>query len=110
MGQASAGSLPGLGALDHHQAGRGYYLTSNVITIGHALDNDVQLGDPGVAPHHACIRWQRAGAADEFLIYDLGSPADVQVNGVTIAMRHPLAHGDRITIGGAVLELFIPDE
>jgi pSer/pThr/pTyr-binding forkhead associated (FHA) protein len=99
--------LAGLVQTEGILAGTVHYLTTDVITIGSAPDNDVQLDDRGVASHLACIRRRRTGNGDVFQIYDLASPTGVQVNGVTIAMRHPLAHGDRIVIGRAVLELFI---
>lgn len=108
MDQVTAGPLPGLVVTRGTRAGTVYYLTSDVLAIGHELDNDVQLDDRGVVPHHACIRRQRAGNANVYRLYDLGSPTDVQVNGVPIVMRHSLAQGDRIIIGAAILEFFIP--
>jgi len=106
--QATAGPLPGLVVTQGIQAGTVYYLLSDIIAIGRTPDNDVCLDDRGIAPHHACIRRQRAGNAELFRIYDLGSGAGVQVNGAVICLRHPLVPRDRITIGGAVLEFFTP--
>ena len=106
--QATAGPLPGLVVTQGIQAGTVYYLLSDIIAIGRTPDNDVRLGDRGIAPHHACIRRQRAGNDDLFQIYDLGSDASVRVNGAAICLRHPLVPGDRITLGGVVLEFFTP--
>lgn len=100
--------LAGLVQTEGALAGTVHYLTTNVIAIGGAPDNDIRLDDRGVSPHHACIRTSRAGNADAFQIYDLASSSGVRVNAVTIFMRHPLAQGDRITIGRTVLEFFVP--
>ncbi|MFQ5592575.1 MAG: FHA domain-containing protein [Anaerolineae bacterium] len=100
--------LAGLVQTEGVLAGTVHYLTANVIVIGGAPDNDIRLGDREVSPHHACIRKSRAGNAVAFQIYDLASSSGVRVNGLTVAMRHPLAQGDRITIGRAVLEFFVP--
>jgi pSer/pThr/pTyr-binding forkhead associated (FHA) protein len=110
MDQVTAGPLPGLVVVWGTRAGTVHYLMSDVITIGREARNDIQLDDRGVALCHASIRRQHASNAEEFRIYDLGSSASVQVNGVTIGMRQRLVSGDRITIGRAILEFFAPDE
>jgi len=106
--QATAGPLPGLVVTQGIGAGTVYYLISEIITIGHRPDNDIRLDDREISSHHVCIRWQRAGNDDLFQIYDLGSDASVRVNGAAICLRHPLVPGDRITLGGVVLEFFTP--
>lgn len=100
--------LAGLVQMEGTLAGTVHYLTTNIIAIGGAPDNDIRLDDRGISPHHACIRTFRAGNADAFQIYDLASSSGVRVNGVTIFLRHPLVQGDRITIGRTVLEFFGP--
>lgn len=108
MSHMTADPLPGLVVIRGAQAGTVYYLAAPMITIGRDPDNDVQLDDPGVAPHHASIRRQPTARTGTFYVYDLASPAGVQVNGETIVLRHPLDPGDRVTVGRAVLEFFTP--
>lgn len=102
-------SPPGLVVVRGPRAGTIFYLTSDVSTIGRAPDNDVRLEDRGVAPYHATIRRSPHGDTTIHYLYDLGSPAGVLVNGTRVGLRKPLNFGDRIAIGAAILEFFIPE-
>ncbi len=62
------------------------------LRIGRAIDNDLVLDDPHVAPYHARIE-----AGDDGLPWLVALPS---VNGVQVG-RHRLAAGERIRLGGA---------
>ena len=64
------------------------------ITVGRHADNDVAFNDKAVSGHHAVVI---TILADSFL-EDLDSTNGTLVNGKQVA-KHPLTHGDTITIG-----------
>lgn len=64
------------------------------ITVGRHADNDVAFNDKAVSGHHAVVI---TILADSFL-EDLDSTNGTLVNGKQVA-KHPLSHGDTITIG-----------
>lgn len=64
------------------------------VTIGRHADNDVAFNDKAVSGHHAVVI---TILADSFL-EDLDSTNGTLVNGKQVA-KHPLSHGDTITIG-----------
>jgi hypothetical protein len=76
------------------------------LTIGRALDNDVVLSDPHVAPHHATLDWQPAadGAGAPTLVVD----AAASRNGLAVG-RERIAGGAtrRIADAGRDLELHV---
>lgn len=80
------------------------------LTLGRALDNDIVIDDPYVAPHHALL----APLADGTLALQVGNTA----NGVQLGARHlaagstePLpAGGAGFTLGQTALRLRLPGE
>jgi hypothetical protein len=76
------------------------------VTIGRALDNDVVLTDPHVAPHHATIDWQ--GAADADAKAALAVRAGDTKNGLAVG-RERVAGGESKTFAdtGRDLDLLV---
>lgn len=64
------------------------------ITIGRQTGNDVVLNDKAVSGRHAAI----VTILEDSFLEDLESTNGTQVNGQPIT-KHPLAHGDVITLG-----------
>ena len=81
-------------------AGRRHRLAKRITRIGRSRDCDVVLSDPNVSRLHAEIRH----IGIEYVLYDMESTNGVEVNGQQVA-RHPLAHGDRIVMGGTELRV-----
>jgi hypothetical protein len=73
-------------------------LNKAVVNIGRRQENDLTLKDPYVSRDHAQVR---AGKGS-FVLFDLGSKAGTQVNGITIT-EHILKPGDVIAIGDSAL-------
>lgn len=71
-------------------------LTEEVITIGRAPDNLIQLDDASVSSHHAELRQ----TGDDWYVRDLQSTNGTRVNGVSITETR-LRAGDRIRFGRA---------
>ncbi len=70
------------------------------LTIGRATDNDLVLRDERVSRHHG-----RIGGRRGTLVYtDLGSTNGSEVNGTRVS-EVVLGAGDRIRLGGSVLEV-----
>ncbi len=99
---------PGLGPLPGHAAlvlleqgtpSKQFALDGDVAVIGRLAGCEVELADPGASRRHAEVR--RNG--DGYVLHDLGSTNGTLVNDEP-ATEHPLANGDRITIGRTVLE------
>lgn len=64
------------------------------VTIGRHADNDIAFNDKAVSGHHAVVI---TILSDSFL-EDLDSTNGTLVNGKQVA-KHPLSHGDTVTIG-----------
>ncbi len=69
-----------------------------VTTLGRALDNDVQIPDDSVAPHHIQIVFN----GRDFQLEEVDERAEILINGKK-KRRARLASGDRIQLGGALL-------
>src|SRR3546814_19339524 len=78
---------------------RDFALTKERVSIGRHPDNDIALDDKAVSGRHAAVI---TILKDSFL-EDLDSTNGTQVNGKTIT-KHPLSHGDVITIGRNTLK------
>jgi pSer/pThr/pTyr-binding forkhead associated (FHA) protein len=75
-------------------SGATHELLEEVVTVGRAPENVIQLEDASVSNHHAELR-----AADKsYRLRDLGSTNGTGVNGDT-ATEMLLRHGDRIRFG-----------
>ena len=74
-------------------------LERDTAVIGRMAGSEIELPDPGASRRHAEVR--RRG--DGFVLVDLGSTNGTLVNGSEVS-EHPLADGDRITIGHSTLE------
>lgn len=74
-------------------------MTPERLTIGRHPDNALQLHDKAVSGHHAVI----VTIMSESFLEDLDSTNGTLVNGKRIA-KHPLSHGDTITMGGHTLK------
>lgn len=79
-------------------------LTAERVTIGRAAGNDVVLNDKATSGRHAAI----VTILDDAFLEDLDSTNGTQVNGQPVT-KHPLAHGDVITIGRNTLRYFTAD-
>lgn len=71
-----------------------YELGKERITIGRLAGNDIVLNDKAVSGRHAAI----VTILDDSFLEDLESTNGTQVNG-QLVNKHPLAHGDLITLG-----------
>lgn len=76
-----------------------YPLNKERVTIGRHSDNDIPLDDKAVSGHHAVI----ITILQDSFLEDLDSTNGTMVNGKQIA-KHPLSHGDVITIGRNALK------
>ncbi|HXF70998.1 MAG TPA: DUF3662 and FHA domain-containing protein [Actinomycetota bacterium] len=96
---APTGPAAELVVLEDGRRTRAFRLEADVVTVGRLPACDVVLPDPGVSRRHAEIR--RTG--DRFEIVDLGSTNGTMVNGRYVRAAE-LRDGDRVTIGGTILE------
>jgi pSer/pThr/pTyr-binding forkhead associated (FHA) protein len=83
-------------------AGTEFPVLQPCVRIGRGPDVELELDDPEMSSVHASILFD-AGA---FHLTDLGSTNGTQVNDRGIA-THELSHGDRIRLGGHVLQLVV---
>ena len=74
-------------------------LNKERVTIGRHADNDIPLNDKAVSGHHAVV----ITILQDSFLEDLDSTNGTQVNGKQIA-KHPLSHGDVISIGRNTLK------
>lgn len=74
-------------------------LTKERVTIGRHADNDIPLNDKAVSGHHAVV----ITILQDSFLEDLDSTNGTQVNGKQVA-KHPLSHGDVISIGRNTLK------
>ncbi len=83
-------------------AGTEFPLAQPCVRIGRGPDAELELDDPEISSVHASIVFD--GGA--FHLTDLGSTNGTEVND-RIVSTHELAHGDRIKVGGHVLQLVL---
>ncbi len=95
----SVGVAPVLRVVDGPGAGAVLLVRQGVYVLGRAHGCDLVVPDPGVSRQHA--RVQRGPEGTELV--DLGSTNGTYVNGRRV-VRCRLRHGDRVQLGGAVLE------
>lgn len=74
-------------------------LNKERVTIGRHGDNDIPLNDKAVSGHHAVV----ITILQDSFLEDLDSTNGTQVNGKQVA-KHPLSHGDVISIGRNTLK------
>ena len=74
-------------------------LNKERVTIGRHPDNDISLNDKAVSGHHAVV----ITILQDSFLEDLDSTNGTQVGGKQIA-KHPLSHGDVISIGRNTLK------
>ena len=74
-------------------------LTKERVTIGRHADNDIPLNDKAVSGHHAVV----ITILQDSFLEDLDSTNGTQVNSKQVA-KHPLSHGDVISIGRNTLK------
>lgn len=75
-------------------AGRTHDLVEEIITIGRAPENLIQIEDPSISSQHAELRL----SGDDWLVRDLQSTNGTRVNGIAITEKR-LRAGDRIGFG-----------
>ena len=90
---------------DNSGATTQFDLHAERVTIGRAPGNDVVLNDKATSGRHAAI----VTILDDSFLEDLDSTNGTQVNGQPVT-KHPLAHGDVVTIGRNTLRYFTTDE
>ncbi|MGH8540360.1 MAG: FHA domain-containing protein [Stenotrophobium sp.] len=71
-----------------------YPLSKERMTIGRHPDNDICIADKAISGNHAAV----ITILQDSFLEDLGSTNGTVVNGKTIT-KHPLSHGDIITLG-----------
>lgn len=81
-----------------------FELNAERVTIGRQASNDVVLNDKAVSGRHAAI----VTILDDSFLEDLDSTNGTQVNGQPVT-KHPLAHGDVITVGRNTVRYFSSD-
>ena len=81
-------------------AGRSYKLGAKT-TLGRSRENDIRLEESEASRQHAVLTLAGGGVT----IQDLGSTNGTMVNGARISQRVALQPGDRVQIGGTVLEV-----
>ncbi|MCC2655889.1 MAG: hypothetical protein K0Q76_997 [Panacagrimonas sp.] len=86
---------------DNNGATTQFDLHAERVTIGRAAGNDVVLNDKATSGRHAAI----VTILDDSFLEDLDSTNGTQVNGQPVT-KHPLTHGDVITIGRNTLRYF----
>ena len=79
-------------------AGKGFPITSKMLTFGRDPDNDICLEDTEVSRHHARLIQEE----QQIILEDLGSTNGTLVNGKSITGRHVLQPADIISIGSSV--------
>src|SRR5262245_29677661 len=80
-------------------------LVKPVSTIGHALGNDLHVPDPSVSEHHAQIVFN----GRDFQLEEVDRVAEILINGKR-KRRARLVHGDRLTLGKALIGLSMFNE
>jgi S-DNA-T family DNA segregation ATPase FtsK/SpoIIIE len=93
------GEGPVLRVVQGPGAGGALVLRPGAYTVGRAEGCDLVVPDPGVSRQHVRVRRGPEGTELE----DLGSTNGTYVNGLRVA-RCRLRHGDRVRVGGALLE------
>jgi pSer/pThr/pTyr-binding forkhead associated (FHA) protein len=78
---------------------RDVLLTTEPVTLGRQVDNDVVLKDARVSRHHARITFEDG----QYWIEDLNSANGTVLNGRARVQRQRLASGDTLSIGAAEL-------
>ena len=83
-------------------AGMEYPITKPCVRIGRGPDVDLEIDDEEMSSAHASISFE----AGTFHLTDLGSTNGTLVNDSKVVTQE-LSHGDRIRVGGHVLQLVI---
>ena len=83
-------------------AGAEHGIASPRVVVGRGPAAGFVLEDDEVSLQHAAFEWAESG----FRVVDLGSTNGIRVNGEA-AQSQTLRHGDRIEIGGHVLQLVL---
>lgn len=83
--------------------GKRWYIDDNIL-IGRGMDCAVRLPDPYVSHHHARVFKVR----DIYMVEDLSSKNGTYLNGKRVLAPVPLKSGDRLQIGGVIVELNLP--
>jgi pSer/pThr/pTyr-binding forkhead associated (FHA) protein len=83
--------------------GQVFPLSTQVVTLGRAEDNNIILADPEVSTHHARLLWDSPSGA--FFLEDLGSVEGTYINERPIVGPHRLHDGDEIRLGNTILEV-----
>jgi hypothetical protein len=89
-----------LTALTGAYAGREFYLTEDVTTIGSIAGNTIVLQEQGVSKRHAGIKIEDM----RFELADFGSTNGTFVNGAKVTSKQFLGNGDEIRIGECKLK------
>jgi hypothetical protein len=89
-----------LTALTGVYAGKEFYLTEDVTTIGSISGNTIVLQEQGVSKRHAGIKIEEM----RFELADFGSTNGTFVNGAKVTSKQFLGNGDEIRIGECKLK------
>jgi pSer/pThr/pTyr-binding forkhead associated (FHA) protein/uncharacterized protein YraI len=79
-------------------AGKGFPITSNLVTFGRDPENDISWEDSQVSRFHAHLKRQ----GNQLILEDLGSTNGTLVNGKPVIGEHVLQPADIISIGSSI--------
>jgi hypothetical protein len=104
MGGRDAGRAPVTAqlVLDTPDGPHAFPLTTNVMTVGRGLNNDLIVEDPRVSRQHAQLRFK----SRRYFIGDLGSTNGTYVNGTQVTVDQVLHDGDTVSFGGLEMRFF----
>jgi len=86
-------------------SGREVVLGDELITIGRAPDNSLEIKDPDVSVYHAVIRCTAQG----FVLEDQGSTNGCWINGARVS-NHLLSDGDSLHVGKSEFRFLVDSE
>ena len=98
---AGARGMDGTLLLIDAHTGRRYPLTTGVMRIGRAPDNDIVLDDASVSGYHAEIRYE----GGRYLLYDQASSNGAYVNGRRLSGPNLIKAGWQIQLGDSILQV-----
>jgi diguanylate cyclase (GGDEF)-like protein len=85
-----------------------HVLLDRPVHIGRDPGIEMRLEDVGISRRHARIFRDEKRA--RYLVEDLGSTNGTRLNGVRLSRPHPLAEGDKISVGSTVIRFAYTDE
>jgi serine phosphatase RsbU (regulator of sigma subunit)/pSer/pThr/pTyr-binding forkhead associated (FHA) protein len=91
--------MPKLTVESGEDAGKVHYFTSERVSIGRSVNNDIQIVDRRMSRNHAEVFRQ----GNDYYLRDLGSKNGTLHRGEAVNGSVPLRNGDRIQVGDSVV-------